>query len=684
MITTGNPAAAELYRQGLACYRTGAREDSWRLCEQVLRLEPDHFAAQHLLGLMALDRNEPRLALELLQRSIALRPGSAIAHNHTGNALLELRQFDAALAHYDLAIALDPGYSGAHYNRGNALLDSGRFAEAAESYECAIALEPSHAQAYENRGLALWRLGRCAEAIASYDRAIEIDPSAANAHTQRGHALRELEQFEPALASYDRAIALRPEHAEAHNGRGSALCALRRFDVALESFRQAIALRSDLAEAWMNRANACCELRRWEEAFASYERALRIRPDLIEAHVNCGTAHAEHGDWDAALACFDRAIALRPGHAEAHVNRGNVLRLQNRIPEAIGSFDAALALDPDLARARVNRGMARLLAGDFEAGWQDYEWRWRDKDGWLLTARRELAQPKWLGQESLGGRTILLQCEQGLGDTIQFCRYAERVAALGARVILEVPAALRRLLEGLPGVTQLVVEGEPLPAFDLYCPLLSLPLAFKTTLASIPSSVPYLQADPERSRYWQRRLGERRKARVGLVWCGAFRPEQPELWSVNERRNVPLEKLALLAHPGVEFYSLQKGLTTESERPPLASLGSQGLQINDFTAELADFADTAALITQLDLVISVDTSTAHVAGALGKPLWLLNRFDTCWRWLLDRQDSPWYPTLRLYRQQRPGDWEDVLTRVRADLQQLVERPAERGAPGGWN
>jgi hypothetical protein len=308
--------------------------------------------------------------------------------------------------------------------------------------------------------------------------------------------------------------------------------------------------------------------------------------------------------------------------------------------------------------------------GNYPQGWADYEWRWKDQQGWIIKEKRNFPQPLWLGETSLAGKSILLQSEQGYGDTIQFCRYAPLVAALGARVMLEVPKALLGLLQSLEGVAQLMVHGEPLPPFDCYCPLLSLPLAMNTLLSDVPARVPYLKPSEAHSRRWQNRLGDRRGPRVGLVWSGGFRPGRPELWSVNDRRNIPLAKFAALKHPGIEYYSLQKGQPAESELEELAAHDWDGPHIKDFTSEIDDFADAAGLIEQLDLVISVDTATAHLAGALGKPVWILNRYDTCWRWLLDRDDSPWYPTVRLYRQERPGDWESVLRRVSSDLQQM--------------
>jgi hypothetical protein len=260
---------------------------------------------------------------------------------------------------------------------------------------------------------------------------------------------------------------------------------------------------------------------------------------------------------------------------------------------------------------------------------------------------RNFSRPLWLGNDSIAGKTVLLHSEQGFGDTIQFCRYAKLSADLGAKVVLEIYKPLLSLFAPLDGVTQLVARGNDLPSFDYHCPLMSLRLAFKTVLSNIPANTPYLKADAEKSLFWREKLGAKNKPRVGLVWSGGFRPNQPELCAVNRRRNIPLAKLAALKNPDIEFYSLQKGEAAETELAELMPDHWDGPRIIDITGLLDDFSDTAALIENLDLVISVDTSTAHLAGALGKPVWILHRFDTCWRWLLDRTDGPWYPTARL-------------------------------------
>jgi hypothetical protein len=531
----------------------------------------------------------------------------------------------------------------------------------------AIEINPYREAAHNNRGAALQELGQWQAALAEFDSAIELKNDYAEPHYNRANVLKDQKQWEAALAGYDRAIALKQDYPDAWSNRGIVLAELRRWEAALTSYERAIQLKSDFAQAHFNRANVLCQLRRWDAALASYDRAIALKGDYAEAYSNRGFALHDLKRLDEALVSCNRAIAIKPDYAEAYCNRGSLLLAMKRVDEALASYDRAIALKSDYASGYVNRALGLLLAGEYEKGWADYEWRWKDGNGWIIKENRNFPQPLWLGQAALSGKTILLQSEQGYGDTIQFCRYAKLVAQLGARVILEVPKALATLLQSLEGVGELIVHGEALPAFDYYCPLLSLPLAMRTTLSNVPARVPYLTISEERRRLWRQRVGERRRPRVGLVWSGGFRPERPELWSVNDRRNIPLAKFAGLRNPNVEFYSLQKGQPAESELAELIARNWDGPDIKDFTSEIQDFADTAALIEQLDLVISVDTSTAHLAGALGKPVWILNRFAGCWRWLLDRDDSPWYPMARLYRQERPGEWDPMVRKVESDL-----------------
>jgi tetratricopeptide (TPR) repeat protein len=532
---------------------------------------------------------------------------------------------------YDRAVSQDPTFA-----RAIALHQRGDIVSAEQLYRQILRLKPQHAGALHLLGAIHLQRGELTEALAACAAALAINPANAAAQQTQGDALHDLKRYPEAIAAYDRCLALEPNSFVAWSNRGSALLRSRRFD----------------------------------DAVSSYERALALRGNLANPHLNRGAALQELGRFDAALESFDRAIAADPGLAAAHANRGCTLDCLGRAQEALASCERAIALSPDYAAAHLNRAVTLLRLGRFPEGWAEYEWRWRNTESALGRDRRRSPVPLWLGREPLAGKTILLHAEQGYGDTLQFCRYARLVRERGAQVVLEVHAALKRVLGRLEGVAQVISRDDPTPAVDFQCPLLSLPLAFGTTLETIPSGQRYLTGEPELVERWRLRLGERRGLRVGLVWSGGFRPNEPEYWSANARRNIELRNLAALHHPRIEYVSLQKGQPAEAEPQQLRRQGRAPC-LFDQTRELADFADTAALIENLDLVVSVDTATAHLAAALGKPTWILSRFDGCWRWLLNRSDSPWYPSVRLFRQQAPGTWDDVVRQVRDELFRLV-------------
>ena len=540
------------------------------------------------------------------------------------------------------------------YNRGNALQDLGRFDEAVISYDQAIALKPGLAAAYNNRGNALQNLKRFDEAIASYDQAIALRPDFASAHNCRGSVLQELGRHGEALASYDRALGLQPNDAAAHYNRGNVLQDLGRYEEAVSSYDRAIALRPDLERAFFNRGNALQNLKRFAEAMVSYDHAIALRPDYAEAFCNRGGALLELRRHEEAIASCDRAIALRPDLASAFSNRGAALLELRRHEEAIASYDRAIAARPDNADAHFNQAVCRLLLGDFERGWEQSEWRWETQQA--RHSKRRFKQPLWIGKSEIAGKTILLYAEQGFGDAIQFCRYVPLVAERGARVILSIREPLRELMTCLVGKTQIATPGSVLPDFDVHCPLLSLPLAFGTRLETIPSAVPYLRAPSHGVIDWNTRLGPKHRPRIGLAWSGS--PTHKN----DSNRSIPLASLLSLLDMDATFVSLQKDV-----KPEDALILSERTDLLHFGDDLQDFSDTAALIANMDLVISIDTSVAHLAGALAKPLWVMLPFTPDWRWLLDRDDSPWYPTARLFRQDSTRSWEGVITRVKAAL-----------------
>jgi tetratricopeptide (TPR) repeat protein len=562
------------------------------------------------------------------------------------------------------AVEREPRNFEALHMLGGLLSERGEWAQALPYFERAAAVEVRNPYVQNNLGIALSELGRYHDAIRRLRCAIAAQPAFAEAYCNLGAAQDAIGADREALASFDHALALDPRLARAHHYRGGVLQRLRRLDEALVSFDRALAIRPGYALARIKRAAVLSEIGRSAEALSDLDEALKAEPGNALAYVNASAVLETLGRFSDMLAVCERAVAVAPGQAAVHNARGVALSCLGRHAEALDSFQCARKLDAQYADAHWNASLTYLRLGRLQEGWPLYEWRKR-------LARPLTTQPRagreWTGKESLAGQVLLIVAEQGLGDSIQFCRFATLAARRGASVVLEVPASLRTLLASLEGVTATIGPDDPLPRIDFSCSMLSLPSVFATTLESVPASVPYLRADPGRLGWWRAQLGPRRALRVGLAWSGGARPHQPELAATNARRNMPLVLLAPLRHPAVEFYSLQKGQPAEAELEQAIRSGWGGPQIKDFSSRLVDFADTAALMEQLDLIISVDTSIAHLAGALGKPVWILNRFDSCWRWLIDRADSPWYPTARLYRQDRPGDWSGLVERVRNDL-----------------
>jgi hypothetical protein len=691
------------FQEALRHHQRGNLSEALSLYQQILQRQPGHADALHLSGVVAFQTRNYAEATELIGKAIELFPMNPAFFNNRGLALKEIGRFDESIASYDRAIRLKPDYHQALYNRGIALKELKRLDEAIASYERTIQLNPDHHEAFNNRGVAFKEMRRFDEAIDSYDQAIRLKPDYAEAYYNRGNAFKESRLLDEAIDSYDQAIRLKPDYAEAYYNRGNAFKESRLLDEAIDSYDQAIRLKPDFAEAFHNRGIALQEIRRLEEAIASYDRSIQLTTDHHEAYYNRGIALQELKRFDEAISSYDQAIQIKPDYHEAYLNQGNVLKEIRRLDEAIASYDRAIQIKPDFHEAFNNRGialhevtrvdeaidsydqairlkpdyheaywnksLALLMKGDFEEGWNLFEWRWKIEAH--SSAKHDFQQPLWLGKESLIGKTILLHREQGLGDTIQFCRYTQLLAGLGARVVLAVEPALVDLLGRLEGIDRVIATGQALPPFDYQCPLMSLPSAFKTTIETIPCSVKYLSADPGKVDYFRKLLGKTDRPRVGLVWSGGYREHQPELWSVNKRRNIPFDRIARFKSLDLDFISLQKGEPAESELRATRDQLWPDANLRVLTDKLTDFSATAALIEQLDLVIAVDTSVAHLAGALGKPVWLLNRYDTCWRWLLDREDSPWYPTMKIYRQPSMGDWDSVIDRAFEDLRVLA-------------
>ncbi|VWB57002.1 tetratricopeptide repeat protein [Burkholderia lata] len=635
----------------------GREHDALARLDEALAINPVH---QRVLfqraGLLAqLARYDEACAV--YDRLLELTPGFADGYVKRSDMLRALGRFDDALADCDRAIALAGRTFDAMRVRGLALRELGRFRDAADSYGHALALRPGSADALFLRGVAYLDLHDAEYALADFNAAIAASPTFVDAIFNSSIALEQLGRHDEALMRCDRALAIDPRHARSLANRGNAASHLGRFADAVDSYARALDVEPGSTGVLCNYASALMQVARHDDAHDMCDRALAIDPHYAPASFTRARVRLETHRYDDALDDLARVIAATPRDKLAHFHRGSALRALRRHEDALHAYAEAIDIDPDYAHAHCMRSFLCLSIGDFEAGWAEYEWRWRDSQ--LDGSRRDFAQPRWTHGMPLDGQTILLYPEQGLGDTLQFCRYVPLVKALGARVVVEAPVELKALFATLDGVDVLVARGDPLPPFDLHCPLLSLPLEFRTDLSSIPAGGPYLRADPARVEHWRARLGAADRPRIGLVWSG-------NPLHLNDRnRSITLADLLPLLDDRYEWISLQKVIRDE-DRPVL-----DASPIRFVGDELTDFAETAALTEAMDAVISVDTSVAHLAGALGRPLAVMLPHTPDFRWLLDRDDSPWYPGARLFRQPEGGQWAPVVERLRDALPALV-------------
>jgi Flp pilus assembly protein TadD len=673
------PHHAEAYADlGLARAQQGRLAEAVADLRQALHLRPHFPEAYCNLGAFLNQLGRPDEAVACWQEALRQRPdfeqarcnleatlrGRAGAHpapppppddparvcNQRGISLAGQGRWDEAVAAFWEAVHLKPDYPDAFNNLGNVLYFQGKLDEAIAAYQEALRLSPDHAGVHGNLGEVLRQRGRMAEALWHCRRAVELQPDSALVRNQLGLVLAADDQFEEAAARCAEATRLDPGRAEAHHGLGYALMRLGRTEEAQAALRTALELKPDLAEAHGTLGAVLLRRGDLHGALARLEEALRLQPGLADADIHRAHALWQLGQFEQAAACAAEVVRRQPGCAEGHSALGLVYLKAGRLTEAVAAFDRALAVKPDFAQAHVNRALAWLTQGDYERGFAEYEWRWRCRDfaagpppGW-----------RWDGAP-LAGRTVLLQAEQGVGDTLHFVRFAPLLKRQGATVILACTPALMPLLRRCRGIDQVVEQGAPGVTFDVEAPLLSLPGKMGTTLGTVPADVPYLFGDPVLEEAWRRELGRVPGFKIGIAWQG--NPDHAE----DRLRSVPLACFAPLARPGVRLISLQRGAGTEQ----VGALAGQFPveELPPCPPGLSPALRDAAVIKGLDLVISVDSAVAHLAGGLGMPGWIALGFAADWRWLLGREDSPWYPTGRLFRQARFGDWDEVFARM---------------------
>lgn len=603
----------ETFRLALDYYRQGNLLQAESICTKILNVHPDNADVLHLAGIIQ----------------------------------YELKNYDSAKKYIEASLKLDPTEAFAYFNLANIFRDEQKPDEAIINYQKALQIDPTLGDAYYNLGIIFEGKGQMDEALTCYGKAIQIDSSDAASYNNLGVVLQKKGQIDDAITCFEKALRIKPDNAKTCNNLGIALHDKKQYDEAINIYRRAVLLDSNLADAYNNLGKSLKEKGLLDEALSNYQKAIQLNPKYIEAYNNLGMVYKDKGLADEAICNYRKALQLRPDYSDAYNNLGIALQYKRQVEEAITCYRKALQINPNDAVTHWNLSLALLLSGNFKDGWREYEWRLKVKDFNFPKINR----PLWNGSD-ISGRSILLHAEQGFGDTIQFIRYAPLVAQLGARVIVRCQKEVRTLIQDMQGIEQVVDYDKQPPDCDIYCPLLSLPFIFGTTPAGIPSDIPYVKINGILVQEWKNRIQkDYSKLKAGIVWSG------------REQRSLSLELFVpLLQTGGITFYSLQKGEAAKQAKNHYGDM-----KLVDYTEGITDFSDTAALIGNLDLIITVDTAVAHLAGALGKPVWTLLPFAPDWRWMLDREDSPWYPTMRLFRQPLSGDWESVINRVRQEL-----------------
>jgi tetratricopeptide (TPR) repeat protein len=624
----------DMLAEAIRYHQSGNLVNAGSLYKKILKDDPEHADALHLLGVISYQTDNNQRAVEYIERAITKNPSASFYHNNLGNALMNLNELDKAIQCFKEALRLNPDNVEACNNLGNAFRKMGSREKALEHYTKAIDIKPDYIGAINNLANLLKEQGKIEEAITHYRMAIKLKPDLAEAYYNLGTALEEAERFDESVEQYSKAISMNPQLADAYNNLGNVLKKKKMTEAAARKYKKAVLLRRDFAEAYNNLGDVYRMLGRLDEAVEQCQKAIRIKSSDERFYLNFGNTLLDQGKYQEAMEQYEKAINMKPDFAEAHYSRGMVLLTQGRLGE----------------------------------GWKEYEWRLRSKEISKDIGYKLSKTPEWDGSP-LDGKTILIVSEQGVGDHIQFARYIPLVKERGGRVVFESRYNLIRLFEGYEGIDILLEESPNIESDtnpDVRIQLLSLPLLFATKLDTIFADVPYLKVDAETSGKWKSRI-DSNLFKVGLVWSGNSYHKNDHNRSCNLSDFAPLTDI-----PGSTFYSLQKGGMRENkEELP------NGMHIVDIGKDLHDFYDTAAAIENLDLVISVDTAVVHLAGALGKPVWTLLPFVPDWRWMLDSNNTPWYPTMRLFRQPILRDWTSVMKQVSLELEKEV---LLKGAP----
>jgi tetratricopeptide (TPR) repeat protein len=653
-------ATSQALTIGIQHHQAGRLQAAEQVYREILAVEPDNANALHLLGVIASQIGKHDIALQYIHQAIRSNNNVAAFHSTLGQAHHALGNLNEAITSYRQALKLNPHHALAHNNLGIVFIDLGKLNDAVACFRQAVQLKPDFTEAHNNLGNVLKDQDKLDEAVTCYRRALQLKPDYAEAYNNLGSALMRQHKLDDAIACYRTALRLKPDFANSYYNLGMLFKAQGKLDDTVTAYRTAVTLKPDYAEAYCDLGIALKDQGKLSDAIACYRTALKLKPDYAVAHNNLGNALLGEGKLKEAIASYQTALRLKPDNAVTHNNLGNAFMDQGKLDAAVACYETALALNPDYADAHVNRAQAWLLSGDWQRGWPEYEWRWQTKG----VAPRPLGRPLWDGSPLIG-KTILLHAEQGFGDMIQFVRYASVVKQLGGAVLLVCPKPLHALLHGCPGIDHLIGQGDDLPAFDAHASLMSLPGALKTSVNSVPAQIPYLFANPVLIEQWRNRLGELDGFKIGICWQGNPKYRGDCFRSIALRFFAPLAQV-----PGMRLITLQKGVGTE-QLEEVRNLFTVTELAGDLDERSGQFMDTAAVMMSLDLVITSDTAMAHLAGALGVSVWVALPYAADWRWLLDRSDSPWYPTMRLFRQSEPANWPGVFEKIKEAMCQRL-------------
>ncbi len=566
-----------------------------------------------------------------------------------------------------IVLDIDPDHPDALHQIGLIAHQTGKNDLASNLINMAIKVLPDYPIYHNSLGLVLKDQGKLAEAVACYEKAIGLKHDMIEAHNNLGVAFHYQRKLDKSIDCYRKALNIKPHTPEVHNNMGNALKDMGKFEEAIACYEKTVKIKPDYAEAWFNMGNTCHDMNEPNNAASCFQKALEIKPDYAEAYFNMGNVYHELDRISEAINCYRKVLQLKPEYTDAYDNMGKAYQDMGKLEAALSCYENTLRIEPENADAHFDRSLVLLLNGNFKKGWQEYEWRFLRSE-WKRTYPYHFNKPHWDGS-SFSGKRLFIHSEQGLGDTIHFIRYLPMVKSLGGAVIFEAKKPLLNLFQDFPGIDELLEWSSVKKAdtkFDFYLPLLSIPYIFGTTKQTIQAKVPYIYADPGAIEYWRDYMKEP-GFKVGLVWAGSPTNNDDRNRSCELKNFFPLSQI-----PEVQLYGLQKG----ADAAQVNGL-PENMTVTNLGEKFKDFSDTAGVIENLDLVISVDTATAHLAGAMGKPIWTLLPFAPDWRWMLNRETTPWYPTMRLFRQPNRGNWEAVFQQVELELRKLIQTKAEQ-------